>query len=364
MASRRTEKPLPACYAMVHRGLEEIAADEIEQDLGGEVKKSGRGIVAFRVPELDRRLLRLRTVEDVFLLAWGSDELPYTSDALERIEQWTRKVPWPELLRWHHAIRAKPSGKPTYWLVTQMTGEHGYRRVDARKALARGLAGVFPASWRMAEENAAVEVWLTIHGKQAVCGLRLSDRTMRHRRYKQEHLPASLRPSVAAAMVRLAGTGPGMVVLDSMLGAGTILAEQAELAQQRGLTDLHLWGGDRERAAVQAAAVNLRRFRPEILARWDSRQLPLPGSCVDRVVCNPPYGRQLSPDEDLAELYSAAVREWNRVLKPAGRAVLLVGDPQPLLEAIRPVGWSAQRQFRLRMLGLPAFLSVWRKRDG
>lgn len=348
---------------MVHRGLEEIAADEIEQDLGGEVKKSGRGIVAFRVSELDRRLLRLRTVEDVFLLAWGSDELPYTSDALDRIERWTRKAHWPELLRWHHAIHPKPAGKPTYWLVTQMTGEHGYRRIDARKALARGLAGVFPASWRMVEENAAIEVWLTIHGTQAVCGLRLSDRTMRQRRYKREHLPASLRPSVAAAMVRLAGTGPGMVVLDSMMGAGTILAEQAELAQQRGLADVHLWGGDRERSAIQAAVVNLRRFRPEILARWDSRQLPLANSSVDRVVCNPPFGRQLSVDENLDELYRAAVREWNRVLKPSGRAVLLVGDPQPLLEAIRPVGWSAQRQYRLRMLGLPAFLSVWRKRD-
>ncbi len=363
MPSHRIDRSLPACYAMVHRGLEEIAADEITRDFGGEVKKSGRGIVAFRLPELDRELLRLRTVEDVFLLAWGSDELPYTSEALERIEQWTRKAPWQDLLRWHHAIHPKPAGKPTYWLVAQMAGQHGYRRIDARRALARGLAGVFPSRWRMAEANAAVEVWLTIQGTQAVCGLRLSDRTMRHRPYKREHVPASLRPTVAAAIVRLAGTGPGMVVLDSMMGAGTILAEQAEWARERGWPDLHLWGGDRDRFAVQAALINLRRFRPEILARWDSCQLPLPTNSVDRVLCNPPYGRQLGTEENLHDLYRRAVHEWNRVLKPAGRAVLLVGDPRPLLDAIRPVGWSAQRQYRLRLLGLPAFLSVWRKRD-
>src|SRR5438128_3351665 len=106
-----------------------------------------------------------------------------------------------------------------------MTGEHGYRRADARKALAEGLAGKLPASWRPAEENAAVEVWLTIHGATAVCGLRLSDRTMRHRTYKQDHLPASLRPTVAAAMVRLAEARPNQVFLDPMCGAGTILAE-------------------------------------------------------------------------------------------------------------------------------------------
>lgn len=348
---------------MVHRGLEEIAADEITRDLGGEVKKASRGIVAFRVRRLDERLLRLRTVEDVFLLAWGSDELPYTSAALDQIRRWTRKVRWDELLRWHHAIHPKPTGKPSYWLVTQMTGEHGYRRVDARKALAQGLEGVFPASWRQAEENAAVEVWLTIHGTQAVCGLRLSDRTMRHRPYKREHLPASLRPSVAAALVRLAGAGPGMVVVDPMMGAGTILAETAELARHRGISELHLWGGDRERLAVQAATINLRRFRPEILARWDTRHLPLPDASVDRVICNPPFGKQLAADENLDALYQSAVREWDRILKPGGRAVLLVGEPAPLLAAIRHVGWSAQRQDRLRLLGLPAFISVWRKRE-
>src|SRR5581483_11332324 len=121
-----------------------------------------------------------------------------------------------------HAIRPKPKGKPTFHLVTQMTGEHGYRRTDARKALVRGLAGKLPASWRQVEENAAVEIWLTIHGATAVCGLRLSDRTMRHRGYKGEHLPASLRPSLAAAMVRLAGVQPGQVLIDPMCGAGTI----------------------------------------------------------------------------------------------------------------------------------------------
>ena len=38
-----------------------------------------------------------------------------------------------------------------------MNGTHGYRRIDAREALAEGLAGKLPASWRHAEENAAVE---------------------------------------------------------------------------------------------------------------------------------------------------------------------------------------------------------------
>jgi len=122
-------------------------------------------------------------------------------------------------------MRPKPQGKPTFRLVVQMTGEHGYRRIDARKAFWKGLQGHLPASWREAEENASIEFWMSIHGDTAVSGIRLSDRTMRHRTYKFEHFAASLRPTVAAAMARLANFKPMQTIVDPFCGAGTLLAE-------------------------------------------------------------------------------------------------------------------------------------------
>src|SRR5205809_205904 len=111
MAKQHASPDLPGCYAMVHRGLEEIAADEIARDLGGEVKKSGRGIVAFRLPEITPGILKLRTTEDVFLLAWGTNDLSFRASDLERITNWTRRAHWDELLKIHHALRPKPKGK-------------------------------------------------------------------------------------------------------------------------------------------------------------------------------------------------------------------------------------------------------------
>src|SRR4051794_39139062 len=185
MPKRRPERPLPPCYALVQPGLEPVAADEITRDLGGEVKRTARGLVVFRVPEVDDRLLTLRTTEDVFLLAWGTDQLTYRAEDLDKIRRWTaREADWDHLLRLHHQVRPKPKGKPTYRLITQMEGHHGYLRRDAGRAFARGLEGKFPAAWRPAEENAAVEFWLTIDQATAVCGVRLSDRAMRHRTYK------------------------------------------------------------------------------------------------------------------------------------------------------------------------------------
>ncbi len=361
---RRSSPETPPCYATVQPGLEQVAAEEIERDLGGEVKKTARGVVVFRVPEIDPSLLELRTVEDVFLLGWGTDRLTYRAEDLDKIRRWTaRDADWGNLLRLHHAVRRKPKGKPTFRVVTQMEGHHGYLRRDAGKAFAQGLAGKFPESWKPAEENAAVEFWLSIDNATAVSGVRLSDRTMRHRTYKLEHRPASLRPTVAAAMVRLAEAKPRHVVLDPMCGAGTILAEHlAAIGRVRAEKPPAL-GGDRDAGAVRAAAVNLARLGEARLVRWDATRLPLPGASVDRVISNPPFGKQLGSPGEVAPLYRAALREYDRVLRPGGRAVLLAADAAALRTAARAVGWQGVRDLKLRVLGQPAWLGVWRKAE-
>jgi 23S rRNA G2445 N2-methylase RlmL len=369
MAPRRPPLEIPPCYALVQPGLEEVAGDEIAQALRGTVKKHGHGIVVFRAPAVDRSLLRLRTVEDVFVLAWGTDELSYRAQDLDSIQRWTaRDADWDLLLKLHHGVRPKPKGKPSYRLIAQMTETHGYRRVDALKAMARGLTGKLPASWRAVEENAAIEIWLTIHGATAVCGVRLSDRTMRHRTYKLEHFPASLRPTVAAAMVRLAELKPNHVVLDPMCGAGTILAEALGSIQGRRGADgapwqLRLLGGDVDPHHLRAAAVNLRALGAVELQEWDARKLPLEDASVERIICNPPFGKQLSTPEEIRPLYRAAVAEMERVLRPGGLAVLLVSEVPALRQAAERVGWQQVRQVGVRVLGQRASIVVYRKRN-
>src|SRR6476661_4849099 len=119
--ARRAERETPACFATVPSGLEAVAADEITRDLGGDVKKADKGIVVFRVADIGPELLRLRTVDDVYLLAWGTDSLTYKAEDLKSIRQWTaREGDWQDLLSRHHALRPKPKGKPSYRLVTKM----------------------------------------------------------------------------------------------------------------------------------------------------------------------------------------------------------------------------------------------------
>jgi 23S rRNA G2445 N2-methylase RlmL len=357
------DKPLPPLYAMTHGGIESTAADEITRDIGGEVKKTARGLVVFRLDELTDKVLSLRTTEDVFLLAWGSDSLTYKADDLETIRNWTaRKPDWEHLFKLHHRLRPKTKGKPTYHIVCQMQGEHGYRRADARAAFIEGLSGKIPHGWHYNNENAWLEIWLTIYSKTAVCGVRLSDRTMRHRTYKLEHVTASLRPTVAAAMVRLAGVGPGMTVLDPFCGAGTIMAETLYVAEQRSRGgEIRVIGGDIDPNAVFVTSQNLQHVGRASLARWDSTALPLESQSVDRIVSNPPFGKQLSTIEKVGPLYEEAAREWNRVLRPGGRAVLLAMEHELLRRVLKSHRWSLARQTRVRLLGQPCVMSVWNK---
>ncbi len=355
--ARRSASPLPSCFAVVIPGLEKVAADEIKDVLAGEIKRTLPGMVVFRTPQINKRLLALRTVEDVFLLAWGSGELTHRFEDLKHIQAWTaREADWTELLRLHHQIHAKPKGTPGYRLVSQMDGRHAYRRIDVQKALGQGLAGKLPARWRSVEENASVEVWIRIVQSTAVCGIRLSDRTMRHRTYKREHVAASLRPTVAAAMVRLADVGAGELLLDPCCGAGTILAEHLESGR-----NARALGGDIDKKALAAARSNLRRFQGVHLARWDARRLPLADGMCRRIACNPPFGKRLSKPHEIQPLYQALVSESNRVLQSGGRAVYLVADPRPLQSAARHSGWHSPRTLRVRVLGQPATMLVFQK---
>src|SRR5438874_9368243 len=106
MSQRRpTRESLPPCYAMVFAGLETVAEEEIRSDLGGEIKRSSPEIVVFRAPQIDAALLQLRTAEDVFLFAWGTDSLSRRATDLERIRRWTaHDADWNRLLSIHHAI--------------------------------------------------------------------------------------------------------------------------------------------------------------------------------------------------------------------------------------------------------------------
>ncbi|MCB8945362.1 MAG: RNA methyltransferase [Ardenticatenaceae bacterium] len=325
-------------YAQTMPGVEEIAwleiRDKLPQAQFGEYlfAKDQNGIVVFQYDGDPKDVRQLRTTEDVFMQVLSVDKLSRGRRDLTHITEWVQQGEdlgraVNDFLRFR-----KFSKPPTFRVISRKYGKHEYRRKDFERAVWKAMQKRYPR-WTPVADGGEVEVWANLLGSQLLIGIRLTDRTMRHRFDKVVELPASLRPSVAAAMVHLSEPNKDDVFVDPMCGSGTILMERIAAGPYR-----RLYGGDIAPERVEATKKNLFQkvwLKSVLVRQWDVQQLPLNTYEADKVVTNLPFGKQIGQGQDLAKLYNAFFAELVRVLKPNGRCVLLTSEFDLLKEAVR-----------------------------
>jgi 23S rRNA G2445 N2-methylase RlmL len=348
----------PTYIAQTQPGFEAIAAEEIAARLEGARLRGTRGVAdkngmaLFEYAGDPRDLFALRTVEDVFVLVAALPDLPPTAAALRLLRDAAASSPLDPALQLSRQINPGRGGrgKLRFRVVARQVGRAAYRRVDAQNAVERGILARADHRWRL-EQEGALELWLTLLPGEALLALRLSDERMRHREYKIEHLPASLRPTAAAALAWLTRPAPDDVFLDPMCGAGTILIERAQAGRYA-----QLLGGDTRAEALAVARANVGpRYKPLELRQWDARALPLDAGSISAAAVNLPFGKQIGSADENRGLYPAALRELARVLRPGARLAALSGDRRALDEALRRVHSLVRRQvYPVQVLGQPA----------
>lgn len=330
----------PRFFAFAVPGLGPLLAAELVSVPGVHVQDQGfdgRSDVVLFTAESSafQGLLTVRLAEDVFV------EVGRTLRAEGDRPHWIAGRLWrPERARRALSVRGRV-GRPvrartTFRVIARVLQERSFLRTDLRRRVTEAVQRQQPG-WRVADPS-DVELWVIEYQPgRILAGVRVSDVRMRQHDGRDAERRGALRPTVAAAMVRLAGEPPG-VLLDPCCGSGTILAEAAEVGWQA-------HGIDIDPEAIRIARQNAPKAQVD---QGDARRLEFGDQSMDACVSNLPFGQQYEVQGGMESWLRAVLGELNRVTRPGGRVVLLAPS---LPRSVVPPTWRRTDRIPIRLLG-------------
>lgn len=335
-------------FAATLPGLGVLLRSELEQhpavDPDGEVGFDGRADLVFFTPRRGSNFQPrdLRLAEDVFVQLGSTQGGSARDIAGQLVTATGLERALSTLARLSRPLKAAM----TFRAITRVRDEGRFKRTELRQAVTRAVVAQRPR-WRM-QDPSELEIWVLEHRDGTyVAGLRLTDKSQRqHGTGRAAERHGALRPVVAAAMVRLAGTRPGSL-LDPCCGTGTILGEALAVGWDAYGSDLDLDAVRLARDNVPAATIDAA----------DALALPHPDESFDAIVSNLPFGRQFRVETNPLRWQEKLINEASRVTRPGGRLVLLV--PKALKQP--PVGVTLDETFPITLLGLRTRIWVYQR---
>ncbi|CAG7626521.1 methyltransferase domain-containing protein [Paenibacillus allorhizosphaerae] len=336
--------------ATVLPGLEQVLAHEIRAKLAGaHIEFTERGKVYFASGLPEEALMVLRTADNLY--QWiHRFQVGLHKLHLAGIEQEISRLD----LSW---IKANRIGTTRFKVNASRVGKHTYSRFEAAEAAARGI-GKRNSRFRPCETGMhEVEFRMDVQHDEAVLAVRLTDASYRFRGEERRFTQAALRPTVAHALVWLSDPQRSDVFIDPCCGSGTIMSERLTYPY------LRVEGGDLSREAVASAAENIGHCERAKIHHWNARSLPIDAGCVDKIVTNLPFGKQIAANEDILELYLELFGEMKRVLKMDGSAICLTDAEAALQSAAERAELDCSKTMTLHLKGLHPALFVLRKQS-
>ncbi len=299
------------------KGLEDVARQEIK-DLIREVNfadlKPKR--IIFETNDTNA-LTSLKTIDDICLLLVTS-EVSNVDEVLDTFKDINL-----EAAR-EHIEQYRKIGDT--FSVTFSLAKTKIKTEELQSSLSKIISERY--NWEYTElDHSNFDVRVFIDNKELYVSVRLTEKPLFHRSYRTVSSKGGLRPSIAAALVKLATMDSKGTVVDNFCGSGTILAE-AYLAGN------DIYGGDIENTAVEATLQNLSNLGCKTdgkIKRLDALKAPWKDNQFDFAISNLPWDKQIEI-KSVTDLYVGSLSEYARILKPDGRLCLLVSKPDLLIK--------------------------------
>lgn len=364
-------------FATVARGLEALAAQELEQ-LGATGIEPGFCGVAFTgdLALLYRVNLWARLP---FRILMKLHEFPCQN--AEELYQGVQSIDWSLYLTPDMTLAVNATGK-----TKQLNHTH-FTALQVKNAIVDQQQDRFGNRSNVELQSPDLQINVHLDLDRCTVSLDSSGESLHRRGYRPAVGSAPLKESLAAALIQLSGWQPEQVFYDPLCGSGTLPLEaslkalniapglfrerfgfetwldadltllenliQAAEASQREQLPAPIWGSDRDPAVIEQAIVNATHCGVSNHIYFATLDLSEVAAPTDHgvVFCNPPYGERLGRDSDLSAFY----KNLGDVLKHQFKgwtAFVLSGNK----ELARSIGLRSAQRFAVYNGALPCQL--------
>lgn len=342
-------------------GLEDITVIEAKEEYGDGLRtvevRRGRGRILLETdsPSL-RPVFRLRSIHSAALLT-VEETVGYGIDALRKIEEAAKSS----------GIHKYIPQSASFAVRAERIGEgHEYTSMDVARIVGKAVQDAYREEYgyipEVRLESPSISVMAEVDGEVFRLGVYLVGEWSGHRRgYRVYDHPASLKPTIAYGLLRLAGARDSSIILDPMCGGGTVAIEAALLFEESRIMCVdknprHVMGAVRNSAAARV------QDRIEFMV-GDARRLEeLVGTdIVDYVASNPPYGIRLGDPTSVRKLYSKFIPSLYKVMRPGGRASIVTTESNHAISVAGRTGFRITHIRKIRHGDLWVSLIVFEK---
>lgn len=277
-------------------GLEDIVSKEITTTLGVPTSKKSKGILITEFVENPNALKNLKSVNNVYYLITDHAYNPkYLSKNIEILFQLIDKVIVNGKFGSFNIDCAGDKTKEILSIIHQI--EHRYRMPHKAEADLQINYGKHDNEWEIA--------------------IRLTNRPLSLRDWREVNIPGGLNPTIAYAMNVLTQPKSRDTYLNIFSGSGTLLIERANWEAQSWLgIDINGLYNSYAIKNIKKASL-LKRIK---IRKYDINELPDLGK-FDVITANLPFGIQQSKGENIEELYRNFIITSKKSLNKGGRLV-------------------------------------------